>query len=100
MEDSITEDDGDVALTQQLNELSLDEEEKTPDEEEKKPKKVYKKKKRRANKEDRKERAQGAPSLACGVCGEAFPSRTRLFAHIREFPEHAVLKGANGGHKT
>ena len=38
-----------------------------------------------------------AATESCGACGEVFPSRSRLFAHIREFPDHAVLKVVSGG---
>jgi len=56
--------------------------------------KGYKKKKRRANKEDRKKKeGGGSGEPRCGVCGEVFGSRSRLFAHLREHPDHAVLKG-------
>ena len=64
--------------------------------------KGYKKKKRRVSKEDRKKKegggvgggvGVGGGEPRCGVCGEVFGSRSRLFAHLREHPDHAVLKG-------
>ncbi|RSL61475.1 hypothetical protein CEP54_006256 [Fusarium duplospermum] len=58
-------------------------------------KKIGKAKAKRAKKAAAAQ-AQQDEGQKCGVCGETFSSRTRLFAHIRD-EGHASLKPATGG---
>ncbi|KAI1053449.1 hypothetical protein LB505_012188 [Fusarium chuoi] len=59
-------------------------------------KKVGKAKAKRAKKAAAAQSQNEEPQ--CGVCGETFASRTRLFVHIRE-EGHAELKSVTGGGK-
>ncbi|KAG7434300.1 DnaJ-like protein subfamily C member 21 [Fusarium oxysporum f. sp. raphani] len=59
-------------------------------------KKVGKAKAKRAKKAAAAQSQKEEPR--CGVCGETFASRTRLFVHIRE-EGHAELKSVTGGGK-
>ncbi|KAJ4255070.1 hypothetical protein NW762_009874 [Fusarium torreyae] len=60
-------------------------------------KKVGKAKAKRAKKAAAAQ-AQQEETPQCGVCGESFTSRTKLFTHIRD-EGHAALKPATGGGK-
>ena len=44
--------------------------------------------------------ASGEPAAAtnkCAGCDAAFPTKTRLFQHLKDHPKHAALKPASGG---
>ena len=88
------EDDGGETVPNN-NEGETDEMQRRQDERESETRattaKEKKKKKRRASKE--KNGPEGnVKENRCGGCGEAFGSRTKLFAHLRAFPGHATLR--------
>jgi len=60
-------------------------------------KKLGKAKAKKAKKAAR-EAAQGS-TATCAGCNEAFPSKSKLFQHLSEFPDHALLVPKKGGGK-
>ena len=89
-----TVDDNDSINTNDKNTNGIDENGERVRETSSAANKTYRKKKRRASKEERKKKAEGAGAggVECGGCGEAFGSKSKLFAHLRAFPSHATLK--------
>ena len=56
-------------------------------------------KQKRVQRQARKAETEASPELTCTVCGSSFPSRTRLFDHIRE-EGHAAVREDGGGAKA
>ncbi|KAH6677535.1 putative DnaJ like protein subfamily C member 21 [Halenospora varia] len=64
--------------------------------------KLGKAKEKRAKKAARQAKEmEGSQEHNCAACNEVFSSKTKLFSHIKEFPEHAkpVSKPVKGGKK-
>ncbi|CAL5866636.1 uncharacterized protein PFLUO_LOCUS845 [Penicillium psychrofluorescens] len=81
VEDSVT------TLSRQLSSSGLGDQEPSV--------KVGKAKQKRAKKAAQK--ATGSDGLVCTGCKEPFASKTKLFAHIKEFPDHAQLQKSTNG---
>ncbi|KAH7138144.1 hypothetical protein B0J11DRAFT_423467 [Dendryphion nanum] len=64
--------------------------------------KAAQKRAKKAAKQAEEEAQPGDSETKCGGCNEEFPSKTKLFDHLKKFPKHATListAGKGGGKK-
>ncbi|KAI0636163.1 hypothetical protein C8Q77DRAFT_1101965 [Trametes polyzona] len=58
-----------------------------------------KKEKRRAREAAKRNGDEQSPKQSCNHCGQEFVNRTQLFNHLREQPDHALVKPPSDGNR-